>query len=307
MRRVLIPIVALIVLILAACAPEGLSNPFAQPPSVAQPPAVGQQTPPGGGAVQPMPGGQQQGSSTSSRVVTSSAPWPSSPADAAARFAPGSDGRWEKTAEGRGWHLREEGFRTLVTPVNAVLEGYYDTNPGRDPRQFVSLEPIEVQGATVWPLTDTTAQKLFCQMGNQKYRLLNLAFSAWQAGIDAVGFSKPSGCEGENPTGASTQSTQPSAQAAPAGPAAPSTAPSAWVSDPAATLGVPEQRSAQADQWEGCPNEPGTCWHLKDGSVSRVNVTDSSTYEGWDGSKVISGPGPAQVNVAGLTVRQKKT
>lgn len=119
--------------------------------------------------------------------VAVSASWPESSAQAAALFG-GTDDRWEITPDG-GWHLREESYRTLLNPSGYALEGYYDMNPGKDPRQFVSVASIEVQGATIW---DATPEELFCAMIGQKFS--GLKYDLVRDQIDAVGFSKPTSC-----------------------------------------------------------------------------------------------------------------
>jgi len=94
------------------------------------------------------------------------ATWPTTPADAANLFG-GTADRWELTPDG-GWHLTEDHSRTVVNPAGFVGEGYYDTNPGRDPRQMVFTVGVEVQGCTIWPLSASEAQFLFDAMAAQK-------------------------------------------------------------------------------------------------------------------------------------------
>ncbi len=113
--------------------------------------------------------------------------WPTTPEEAARLFGADSS-RWEVSAEG-GWHLREDSTRTMVNPSGFSLEGYYDQDPGRNPRQFVSLAAVEVQGATIW---QATAQELYCAMLHAKYQGINFADAA--KNIDAVGFDKPTSC-----------------------------------------------------------------------------------------------------------------
>lgn len=120
------------------------------------------------------------------------AAWPETPVRAAATFG-GIPERWEPTADPGGWHLREEAERTIINPSGYPLEGYYDTKPGRDPRQFVSTVAIEVQGCTVW--RDATPEQLFCAMVAQKYP--GLSYNQVRSLIDAVGFTKPVSCRRE--------------------------------------------------------------------------------------------------------------
>lgn len=166
-------------------------------PSAGVPPMVGQPGPyltvgPGGQLVWVVPPVQ----SAAQPAVVQPAGWPTTPAEAAARFAPGtSPTRWEVSPEG-GWHMREEPFRAIVNPSGFILEGYYDTKPGKDPRQFVSVLPIEAQGVTVWR---ATPEELFCAMGVQKFARHGIAYATWRDAIDAVGFTKPANCVGGKP------------------------------------------------------------------------------------------------------------
>lgn len=118
--------------------------------------------------------------------------WPETQVQAATIFG-GIPERWEPTADPGGWHLREEAERTIINPSGYPLEGYYDTKPGRDPRQFVSTVAIEVQGCTVW--RDATPEQLFCAMVAQKYP--GLSYNQVRGLIDAVGFTKPVCCRRE--------------------------------------------------------------------------------------------------------------
>lgn len=139
----------------------------------------------------------QQGSTTLSPTVASvprqKASWPLGPTEAAATFG-GEARRWEPTADCCGWHLREEASRVSIDPRGFAMEGYYDTRPGRDPRQFVAVDPVEVQGATIW--RDADGPRVFCAMIGQKYRNTQTSFDQVKDGIDAVGFSKPAACPG---------------------------------------------------------------------------------------------------------------
>lgn len=75
--------------------------------------------------------------------------WPKTAEEVAALFG-GSPERWEKNPDG-GWHLKEEGFRTLIDPNGYLAEGYYDTKPGKNPLCFSSAGiPFEIQGGTIW-------------------------------------------------------------------------------------------------------------------------------------------------------------
>jgi hypothetical protein len=110
------------------------------------------------------------------------ATWPETPEEAATLF--GADAsRWEVTPDG-GWHLMEAHDRIVVNPAGFTGEGYYDTNPGKDPRQMVFVVAMEVQGCTIWPLTPDNAQELFDAMAGQK------GYDADQANrlIDKVGW-----------------------------------------------------------------------------------------------------------------------
>jgi hypothetical protein len=87
--------------------------------------------------------------------------WPET-AEAAAALFGGSPDRWEKNPDG-GWHLREEGWRTLIDPKGYLMEGYYDTKPGKNPSCFTSVGVgVEMQGGTIWPVrgTEKEAKKL---------------------------------------------------------------------------------------------------------------------------------------------------
>lgn len=87
---------------------------------------------------------------------------------------------------------------------------------------------------------------------------------------------------------ASVSSTQPAQTAVPATP------------DWTKVLGVP------ADRLEACPGEAqDKCVHLKDGALVSVQIPVGFRYEGWDGSQVVMGNGPAMVKVSGLTVRPR--
>jgi hypothetical protein len=115
------------------------------------------------------------------------AAWPNSPAEAATTFGPGD---WELTAECCGLHRKETNTRQVINPAGYPMEGYYDTQPGRDPRQFVTTLPMEAQGVTIWK--DATAPELYCAMLGQKYK--GIPFNLASVNIDAVGFDKPPGC-----------------------------------------------------------------------------------------------------------------
>lgn len=125
-------------------------------------------------------------------IRSNKAAWPETQAQAATIFG-GIPERWETTADPGGWHLREEAERTIINPSGYPLEGYYDTKPGRDPRQFVSAVAIDVQGCTVW--RDATPEQLFCAMVAQKYP--GLSYNQVRGLIDAVGFTKPVSCRRE--------------------------------------------------------------------------------------------------------------
>lgn len=76
--------------------------------------------------------------------------WPKSAEKAAALFGSSPD-RWEVNPNG-GWHLREEGWRILINPKGYLMEGYYDTKPGKDPLCFASAGvALKIQGGTIWP------------------------------------------------------------------------------------------------------------------------------------------------------------
>ncbi len=128
--------------------------------------------------VNPMAAPAATATPTEAVVVTDQDNWPQTPAEAATLFG-GEASRWEVSAEG-GWHLIEAHERIMVNPSGFTLEGYYDTNPGRDPRQFVSTAAVEVQGCTIW---QTEPEDLFCAMMQQK--------KVSPGDIDAIGFQKP--------------------------------------------------------------------------------------------------------------------
>ncbi len=110
--------------------------------------------------------------------------FPKTVAEAAATF--GVDGstrnpkRWEKTAEGDGWHLSEAqiGDDTKdalnANPKGWLMEGYYDTKPGRNPFALVAVgidSNIPVQGATFWNVTKIDqADKLQAEMAIPKWK-----------------------------------------------------------------------------------------------------------------------------------------
>lgn len=101
--------------------------------------------------------GASASATASTAPVKAASKWPTSPAEAAATFAPETDPtRWEEAAEG-GWHLKEEPFSVLLNPRGFLAEGYFDTKPGRNPQCFAFTVPMGVQGATVWPETGTLA------------------------------------------------------------------------------------------------------------------------------------------------------
>lgn len=116
--------------------------------------------------------------------ATSIPTFPKTAAEAAATF--GVDGstrdpkRWEKTAEGEGWHLSEA---TKVDDTKDALdvnfcgmlgEGYYDIERGRNPFAFVVVGidgKIPVQGATFWnEKRIDQADKLQAEMAIPKWR-----------------------------------------------------------------------------------------------------------------------------------------
>lgn len=119
-------------------------------------------------------------------VRTGSVPsFPKSVAEAAATF--GVDGstrnpsRWEKTAEGDGWHLSEAqvGNDTKdALNVNArgyLAEFYYDTLPGRNP-YCAAIEGIDqnipAQGGTFWnEKGKARAEKLQPEMAVPRWRV----------------------------------------------------------------------------------------------------------------------------------------
>ncbi|MEK7160198.1 MAG: hypothetical protein AAB702_01840 [Patescibacteria group bacterium] len=92
--------------------------------------------------------------------------------------------RWEPSADG-GWHFREEAFVSAVNPQGYVLDGYFDTKPGKNPDCFVSNGvAVGVQGATIWPVS-----------GEQEATILldKMALPKWDDGkvhpCRAVGFT----------------------------------------------------------------------------------------------------------------------
>jgi hypothetical protein len=91
--------------------------------------------------------------------------WPKTAEEVAALFG-GSPERWEVNPDG-GWHLREEGWTTLIDPHGYLMEGYYDTKPGKNPLCIASAGvEVEIQGGTVWPErgTEETAKELQTKM-----------------------------------------------------------------------------------------------------------------------------------------------
>lgn len=119
-----------------------------------------------------------------SLVQASSVPsFPKTATEAAATF--GVDGstkdpkRWELTPEG-GWHLSEAqiGDDTKdalnVNPKGYLMEGYYDTKPGRNPYALVAVginSNIPIQGATFWNEQRVNqADKLQNEMAIPKWR-----------------------------------------------------------------------------------------------------------------------------------------
>lgn len=110
--------------------------------------------------------------------------FPKTAAEAAATF--GVDGstknpsRWEKTAEGDGWHLSEAqiGDDTKdalnVNPRGYLMEGYYDTRPGHNPFALVAVgidSNIPTQGATFWNVQQIDqADKLAGEMAIPKWK-----------------------------------------------------------------------------------------------------------------------------------------
>jgi len=176
LRKYTLLSIILVTTILVSGCTGSLVRPAAtsEPESVSTEIAPATQTPPVSTEVPP--------TATPLVVSPEQASWPTNPEEAARLF--GADAsRWEITPDG-GWHLLESHERTLVNPAGFVLEGYYDQNPGKDPRQFVSVVAIELQGCTVWPLNPSQADDLFVAMATQK------RYTATQADefIDKVGW-----------------------------------------------------------------------------------------------------------------------
>jgi len=110
--------------------------------------------------------------------------FPKTAAEAAATF--GIDGstrepkRWERTAEGDGWHLSEAQSSDdtkdalNVNPRGYLTEGYYDTKPGHNPYAFVIVAidgKIPAQGATFWNVQQIDqADKLAGEMAVPKWK-----------------------------------------------------------------------------------------------------------------------------------------
>lgn len=111
--------------------------------------------------------------------------FPRSAAEAATTF--GVDGstrnsrRWERTAEGDGWHLSEAQITDDTKDalnVNArgyLLEFFYDTEPGRNP-YCAAVEGIDqnipAQGGTFWNETGRArAEKLQREMAVPRWRV----------------------------------------------------------------------------------------------------------------------------------------
>ncbi|MDO8551099.1 MAG: hypothetical protein Q7S03_00230 [bacterium] len=199
-------ILVVVALTITACDGLGAGTPGVNPTPVVSAPQPG--TTPTSGATPtkaaPVP--------TVATPVTSApkvSTWPTTPKEAAAAFGATED-RWEKTAEGRGWHMIEKGNTTRFDPTTlGTVEGYFDTNPGRDAKQIVSSNPVDLQGGTVWPLADASAQVVFCAMWNQKFGRFGVTFDSTKETIDAVGFTKPAGCVGQQPTNGAPAPTPP--------------------------------------------------------------------------------------------------
>lgn len=110
--------------------------------------------------------------------------FPKTAAEAATTF--GVDGstrdpkRWEKTAEGDGWHLSEATRvddtkdALNVNPNGYLTEGYFDTKPGHNPFAFVIAgikDLIPAQGVTVWNVKSIDqASKLQKEMATPKWK-----------------------------------------------------------------------------------------------------------------------------------------
>ncbi|MFO0704083.1 MAG: hypothetical protein U0525_05175 [Patescibacteria group bacterium] len=90
--------------------------------------------------------------------------WPTNAEQATSYFGGGT---WELSAEG-GWHMIEQHNAIHIDPCGNTMEAYFDTAPGKDPVQFVSVVPMAIQGGTIWNGATTSPSALFCAMDEQK-------------------------------------------------------------------------------------------------------------------------------------------
>ena len=112
---------------------------------------------------------------------TATSVWPTTANEAAKLFGASED-RWESIFQGDGWHLRESPNATKISPHGYAMEGYRDTEPGKDPIMFVSVETTEAQGCTIWKFADPGT--LIKAMAQQKKTDVSQ--------IRALGFDRPS-------------------------------------------------------------------------------------------------------------------
>jgi hypothetical protein len=78
---------------------------------------------------------------------------------------------WEKTAQGNGWHMKENGQKHNLNLRGFVAEGYWDTVPGSNPQAVVAMcGSIDVQGATIWDVRgERAAQVLYNKKGQYQW------------------------------------------------------------------------------------------------------------------------------------------
>ena len=95
--------------------------------------------------------------------------WPKTSEETAKMFG-GEPSDWEMSPDG-GWHFIERGECETINPNNYLMEGYYDTAPGKNPFCFVTWGPATIQGGTIWPVAGSkeTAEDLIEKMAIPKW------------------------------------------------------------------------------------------------------------------------------------------
>lgn len=101
--------------------------------------------------------------------------WAKTASEAASNF--GTDeysqnpANWEPTAEGKGWHMKEDGSRHNLNFRGFAGHGYWDTLPGKNAQAVVANGGIiNVQGATIWDVQgERAAQVLYNQTGKNSW------------------------------------------------------------------------------------------------------------------------------------------